>query len=265
MGIITLLTDFGVEDEYVGVLKGVILGTNASASIVDISHGIDPQDIVAAAHALEAAYPYFPDGTVHAAVVDPGVGTRRSIIAAHAGGHLFVAPDNGLLASILKDYDAPDIIRVTNDKLFKHPVSRTFHGRDIIAPVAAHLSAGFPLADVGTAATMDDIVTIEGTVARWISPSVLEGRIISIDHFGNLMTNIHERDWSKSGHDHPLVVAGEIQISGLSGTYADGSPGEPIAIWSSRNTIEIAVKEGNAAKILDLSKGDVVRVTIGRG
>ena len=265
MSIITLLTDFGLEDEYVGVLKGVVLGTNASAQVVDISHGIAPQDIVGAAHALKAAYSYFPDGTVHAVVVDPGVGTRRSILAAQVGGHQFVAPDNGLLAAILKEWEAPDIIRVTNEKLFRHPVSRTFHGRDIIAPVAAHLSAGFPLVDVGPVVALNDIHAIEGLVARWISPGVLEGRIVSIDHFGNLMTNIHVRDLAGIGEDQPLVVAGKIRISGLRGTYADGAAGEPIALWSSRNTIEIAVKEGSAAQILDLAEGAVVRVSTGKG
>ena len=265
MGIITLLTDFGLEDEYVGVLKGVILDTNPSARIVDISHGIEPQDIVAAAHALKAAYPYFPDGTVHAIVVDPGVGTRRSILAAQIGSHRFVAPDNGLLTDILKDCDTPDVIRVTNEKLFKHPVSRTFHGRDIIAPVAAQLLAGFPLLDIGPAVALDDIYVLEGMVAKWISPGLLEGRIISIDHFGNLMTNIHARDLADNEKDQLMVVAGEIQTSGLRDTYADGAAGEPIAIWSSRNTIEIAVNEGSAAQILGLAKGAVVRVTTGKG
>ncbi len=264
MAIITLLTDFGAKDEYVGVLKGVILGTNPMANIVDISHGIDPQDIVAAAHTLMAAYPYFPRATVHAAVVDPGVGTHRSIIAVKADGHWFVAPDNGLLAPILKDFDTTDIFRVTNEKLFRHPVSRTFHGRDIIAPVAAHLSAGLRIADVGPAMALDEIHPLEEMVAKWSSPGVLEGRIVSLDHFGNLMTNIHAGDLGPLGEEQPLISAGKINISGLSATYADGVPEEPIALWSSRGTIEIAVKEGNAARILGLNKGARVRVTVKR-
>jgi len=265
MAIITLLTDFGVQDEYVGVLKGVLLGINPLASIVDISHGIDPQDIVAAAHILQAAYPYFPGGTVHAAVVDPGVGTQRRIIAATANGHRFVAPDNGLLAPILKDCEPHDIYLATNKKLFRHPVSHTFHGRDIIAPVVAHLSAGVSLEEVGPAAAFNDIQPLKEMNAQWISPKVLVGRVIGIDHFGNLLTNIHSHDLERMGGGDPLITVGKHQISGMHDTYADGVADEPIALWSSRNTLEIAVKEGNAARILRLNKGVDVRVTIDLG
>ena len=264
MSIITLLTDFGVQDEYVGVLKGVILGIDATAGIVDICHGIDAQDITAAAHALHAAYPYFPKGTVHAAVVDPGVGTRRSIIAAQADDHRFIAPDNGLLEPILKLCGTRTIVRVVNEKLFRHPVSRTFHGRDIIAPVAAHLAAGISLTKVGPAVTLDDICVLKEATAKWISPKLLEGRIVSVDRFGNLMTNIRFQDLTGIGHVEPLIIAGNTKISGLSATYAQGSRGEPVAVWSSRNTVEIAVREGNAARTLNLAKGAVVHVNTGK-
>lgn len=265
MAIITLITDFGLQDEYVGVVKGVILGIDAQADIVDISHGVDPQDISAASHMLRAAYPYFPDGTVHAAVVDPGVGTRRPIIAAQAGGHRFIAPDNGLLEPIMFEYDTPALYRVENDSLFRHPVSRTFHGRDIIAPVAAHLAAGFSLAELGPAVEPQDLVPLPDTGAKWISPQVLEGRIVSIDRFGNLITNIHARDWASKGEAEALIEVDDIQIIGIRDTYAHGASGEPMALWSSRNTLEIAIKEGNAARRLNLAKGAIVHILTQQG
>jgi S-adenosylmethionine hydrolase len=265
MAIITLITDFGTQDEYVGVLKGVILGTDAGAEIVDICHNIGIQDITAAAHALKSAYAYFPEGTVHAAIVDPGVGTDRSIIAAQAGDHRFIAPDNGLLEPVLAAGDSPVIHRVENEKLFRHPVSPTFHGRDIIAPVAAHLSAGLALKDVGPVMALADIHPLDVRDARWISPDVIEGRIISIDRFGNLMTNIHTRELKNLGETELLIMAGDATISGLRTTYAQGTSGEPIAVISSRNTIEIAVNEGNAAHTLNLAKGAVVHVNTVRG
>ncbi len=263
MAIITLLTDFGLQDEYVGVLKGVILGTDPAARIVDICHGIDAQDVEAAAHTLKAAYPYFPKGSVHAAIVDPGVGTERGIIAAQTDGHRFIAPDNGLLTPVLAGNASATIHRVKNDKLFRHPVSRTFHGRDIIAPVAAHLSAGLSLEDVGPAVGLGEIHDREYADARRIGSDQIEGRIVSVDRFGNLMTNIHARDLKDSAGGQLSFQVGDAQISGLSETYAQGSPGKPIALVGSRDTIEIAVKEGSAARVLNLTRGAIVRVSLG--
>lgn len=262
MAIITLLTDFGIQDEYVGVMKGVILGTDAMATIVDICHGNDAQDIVAAAHTLKAAYPYFPDGTVHVAVVDPGVGTDRGIIAAQAHGHRFIAPDNGILAPVLAGSESPAIHRVTNEKLFRHPVSRTFHGRDIIAPVAAHLSDGLALEDVGPALALEDIHDLDDLNAKRIGADGIEGRIVRIDRFGNLITNIHARDLADSTDAQLSIQAGDAHILGLSAAYAQGSPGKPMALIGSRDTIEIAVKEGSAARLLKLAQGEIVRVRL---
>lgn len=265
MAIITLLTDFGVQDEYVGVLKGVILGIDATANIVDISHGIAAQDVVAAAHTLKAAYHHFPGRTVHAAIVDPGVGTERGIIAAKADdGHRFIAPDNGLLEPVLTASASLAIHRVENETLFRHPVSRTFHGRDIIAPVAAHLSAGRPLADVGPEVGMEDIHCLEDGGVNRVSPNVIEGRIISIDHFGNLITNIMARYLADTDPNQITFVMGDVTISGLCATYAQGRPGAPVAVVGSRDTIEIAVKEGSAARLLNLTRGTVVRAIMDR-
>jgi hypothetical protein len=263
MAIITLLTDFGLRDEYVGVLKGVILGTDPTARIVDICHGIDAQDVEAAAHTLMAAYPYFTRGTVHAAIVDPGVGTARGIIAAQADGHRFIAPDNGLLTAILADNASATIHRVVNEKLFRHPVSRTFHGRDIIAPVAAHLSAGLSLEDVGPAVVLEEIHQRKVANAKRIGTDRIEGRIVSVDRFGNLITNIHARDLKDSPAAHISFQVGDDHISGLSETYAMGTAGKPIALVGSRDTIEIAVREGSAARVLNLARGAIVRVRLG--
>jgi hypothetical protein len=263
MAIITLLTDFGVQDEYVGVLKGVILGTDPMARIVDVCHGIDAQDVEAAAHTLKAAYVYFPKGTVHAAIVDPGVGTDRGIIAAQADGHRFIAPDNGLLTPVLSGHASATIHRVMNEKLFRHPVSRTFHGRDIIAPVAAHLSAGLALEDVGPAMALGEIHDRGIANAKRIGPDRIQGRIVNVDRFGNLMTNIHARDLTDSAGGQLSIQVGDAHISGLSETYAQGSPGKPIALVGSRDTIEIAVKEGSAARVLSLTRGAIVRVRLG--
>jgi S-adenosyl-L-methionine hydrolase (adenosine-forming) len=264
MAIITLLTDFGLQDEYVGVLKGVILGTDPTAQIVDICHGIDAQDVEAAAHTLKAAYPYFPKGTVHAAIIDPGVGTERGIIAAQADGHRFIAPDNGLLTPVLAGNASATIHRVINEKLFRHPVSRTFHGRDIIAPIAAHLSAGLSLEDVGPAVASGDIHDRGIANARRIASDRIEGRIVSVDRFGNLMTNIHVRDLTDSLGVHLSFQVGNTHISGLSKTYAQSLPGKPIALVGSRDTIEIAVNEGSAARVLNLTRGAIVRVLLSK-
>ena len=260
MAIITLLTDFGVQDEYVGVLKGVILDRNPGAVIVDISHGIDAQDIAAAAHALKAAYPYFPVGTVHAVVVDPGVGTGRDILAAEGDGHCFIAPDNGLLGPVLGGCASPSIYRLENELLFRQPVSNTFHGRDIIAPVAAHLASGLSMGDLGPAVALNDIQMLKNAGAVRITPRQIEGRIISIDRFGNLMTNIRSDDLAVLGAGPFWIDVGDIRIRGLVTAYAQGEPRKPLALISSRNTVEIAVREGNAARRLNIDKGAVVRV-----
>ena len=160
MAIVTLLTDFGCCDEYVGVIKGVVLSIHPGASIVDISHDMDPQDVVGAAHVLRAAFSWFPQGTVHVAVVDPGVGTQRAILAARCDGHLFLAPDNGLLSPVLLSGSSVAVYAVENPALFRHPVSRTFHGRDIFAPVAARLAMGLPLTSVGPSIGADRIQSL---------------------------------------------------------------------------------------------------------
>ena len=261
MAIITLLTDFGVQDEYVGVLKGVILGTDPSATIVDISHGIPAQDIVGAAHTLKSAFSYFPSGTVHVAVVDPGVGTQRAILASHSDGHLFLAPDNGLLEPILREGASVTLHRVENDNLFRHPVSRTFHGRDILAPVAGHLSKGHSLESVGPAVGVDEIILLDEFGPLQTKTGEIVGKIIAVDRFGNLITNIHARDLTALDQALLSITVGDMSIKGLAESYGHGSPTGPMAILGSRDCIEIAFNLGNAAHELRVGVGCVVRVT----
>lgn len=260
MPIITLLTDFGFQDEYVGALKGVILSVNESATIVDISHGIEAQDVVAAAHVLASAYRYFPQGTVHVAIVDPGVGTERTILAAKCNGCYFVAPDNGILSPVLQQGSDVTIRSVENEALFRHPVSRTFHGRDIMAPVAARLSSGFALEEVGPPLEINEIDVLGEQAPQRLSHNKIEGRIVAVDHFGNLITNIHVDDLAKLEGDRTMIFIGDVVVTGMNQSYAQGDPGRLIAIIGSRNCIEIAVNSESAAKKLNIGKGGIIRV-----
>ena len=246
---IALLTDFGLSDPYVGIMKGVILSICPKASVVDVSHDVDPQDIRAAAYLLDAAYPYFPEDTVHTVVVDPGVGSGRAIIAVQAGGHYFLAPDNGVLTKVLEGSVLQTAVRVENPAYFIQPVSRTFHGRDIFAPVAAHMAAGKLLDAFGPRISAEDMVQLE-IPAAYLSKGELAGAIITVDRFGNLITNIPENlvQQLAPGKDESRlqVQVGSYQIKGLSPSYQSVSPGELLAIIGSRGYLEISVNQGDA-------------------
>lgn len=262
MAVITLLTDFGLEDEYVGVLKGVIHGISPAAVIIDVTHGIAPQNVASAAYTLKAAYSYFPGGTIHAAVVDPGVGTPRDIVAVRCDGHLFLAPDNGLLAPILKEISPDEVYRVENQDLFRHPVSATFHGRDVFAPVAARLSQGLPLKDLGRPLNMDALQPLH-VQGPWIDPAgVLEGEIVGVDRFGNLITNIGSQHLAKLGSGKFDIQLGDHIVTAMLRTYAQGKTGEVIALIGSRNCLEIAVNGASASKALNMTHGGVVRIKV---
>ena len=266
MAIITLLTDFGARDEYVGVLKGVILSICPAATIVDLCHRIPPQDIVAAAYMLRASFTYFPEGSLHAAIIDPGVGTKRAILAARYKAHLFLAPDNGLLPLVWAD-DAPDeVVQADNQDLFRQPVSQTFHGRDIFAPLAAHLALGKRIQSAGRPIALSRLHHLDIKGVRYNPDTELEGQIIGTDRFGNLITNIEMMHLDQLHRDRAaadlMITVGKHRIKGLSRHYADGAAKTPIALIGSRNCLEIAVNCGNAAEILQASKEDVIRVRI---
>ena len=260
--IITLTTDFGLKDEYAGVMKGVILSINPEAVIVDISHDIPAQDIMAAGLMLKAAYGYFPGKTIHLSVVDPGVGSKRRIIGAKFKGQIFIAPDNGLLPQVFGD-DSPDIlISVKNSDFFLSDISDTFHGRDVFAPVAANLSKGIGLLALGPKIEKSSLKELPDQNPE-IKNGKLSGSIISIDHFGNLITNIKAEDLNRfieKGKNARIFIKGRI-INGISRSYQKADPTGFCAIMASRAYLEIALFKGNAAKELGIEKGETVEVS----
>ncbi len=266
-GMITLLTDFGLSDPYVGIMKGVILSINPEVRIVDITHEVDPQDVSSAAYLIAAAYRYFPKKSIHVVVVDPGVGGSRAVIAVTAGGHFFLAPNNGVLSLILDAEPADAVVRVDNPDFFLQPVSRTFHGRDIFAPVAAHLSRGLNVSVLGNRMESQDLVDL-GIVPPVLSNTgELRGRIVLIDRFGNLITNIHENSVKQlCGTITPSrlkVIIGEHQINGLADRYSSVPSQTLLAIFGSMGFLEISVNRGSAAAVCPARKGDPVFVIAG--
>ena len=266
MGLIALLTDFGTRDEYVGVMKGVIAGISPDIRVVDVTHAIDPQDIVHGAYILAAAVPFFPPGTVHVAVVDPGVGGGRRILAVESGGCRFLAPDNGILERALAGRTIRTMVSVENRRFFISPVSHTFHGRDIFAPVAAHMAKGTELRRLGPAVDPAQIVT--GVLPGCHSPEAgcLEGVVIAVDRFGNLMTNI-ARDAIERLHGDrdagrlTVELAGR-PIGGLVDAYQQVPHHAPLAIVGSRDLLEISVNGGNARQLLGAGKNEPVTVRL---
>ena len=254
---ITLLTDFGSRDAYVGAMKGVLASLATGHPTVDLTHEIAPQDVMEGAFVLREAYAFYPLGTVHLAVVDPGVGTERRAIAMHANGHTFVGPDNGLFALVLGD-DLPDeVVVLDRPEVWRVPnPSATFHGRDVFAPVAARLARGATLADVGT--PIDAM-----KVLRWPLPLLdrdgVRGRVVHLDRFGNAVTNIavDELMRRRNGRKMACVAGGEI-LRGLRRTYSDVAPGEPLLLAGAGGMVEVAVRNGNAADLLGLERGSSV-------
>jgi hypothetical protein len=256
--IITITTDFGVEDPFVGTMKGVILTINRHVQLIDLTHGVAPQDVLEGALALEASVPFFPPGTVHLAVVDPGVGTARRALGVTAAGQLFVGPDNGLFTFL---FAGPGWRAVALEaSAYRLPmVSRTFHGRDVFAPAAAYLSLGVPLESFGREIA-DPVRLPWPTVSR--AGDLLVGEVIHVDRFGNLLTSVRAMDLAPLGPEASLAVeVGGTAISGLSATYAERALGELGAILGSSGRLEVFVRNGSARDRLDVGRGARVRVT----
>jgi S-adenosylmethionine hydrolase len=266
MSIITLLTDFGIEDAYVGTIKGVILSVNPSAMIVDITHQIDPQDLIEAAYVIKSTYRYFPKGTVHVIVVDPGVGSDRAIVALEMMGHIFLAPDNGVLTLLMDEGRIDSITRVKNSHYFLEPLSQTFHGRDIFAPVGAHISKGVDLKKLGSGLDRNDLVHLSIRKPSITDEGELVGTIVSVDRFGNCITNIDLNcleKFYKPGFEKNLVIAiGECEIKGLSKNYDGVGLKQPLAIIGSLGYLEIALNCGRASRHFGAQKGDPIRVIL---
>ncbi len=259
--IITLLTDFGSKAGYVGAMKGVILAINSKVRLIDISHEVEPQDIWEGALILRNAFHFFPQGTIHLAVVDPGVGSGRKALLVKTKDYFFIAPDNGLISLALREQLCEKIIEITNSKYFVQPLSNTFQGRDIFAPVAAYLSQGVPPEEFGR------------VIEQWVELSFptphseggqLVGEIIYVDRFGNLITNITPELLRERG-PFPKKCQIEIQnriIEKISQSYAENPQGAFLAIWGSWGFLEISVNHGDACRILSSKKGDPVRLRL---
>lgn len=263
--VITLLTDFGHQDPFVGIMKGVILRIHPAVTVVDLTHGVPPQNILAGALILKQAAPFFPPGSIHVAVVDPGVGSgeQRGLLV-ETQTHFFVGPDNGLLSLAAPEEEVIRVVHLTNSRFFLLPLSRTFHGRDVFATVAAHLSAGVTPTDFGPqVATMERLCV---PLPHQEKAKVV-GEVVYIDHFGNLVTNIPERALLPFPRDRLFVNMRQVQIRGLSFTYTAVTEGELVAVVNSWGYLEIAVRNGSAARLAGSSLGESVTVTLlgGRG
>lgn len=247
--IITLTTDFGSDDPFAGIMKGVILTVNPDARIVDITHGVPPQNILAGAMALQSSCSYFPRGTIHLAVVDPGVGSSRRPLLAVSDHHAFVGPDNGLLSPLIQSQKGVRVFHLTEEAFFLKPVSQTFHGRDIFAPVAAWLSRGKAPESFGK--TIEDWIWLHWPGPQRSSKGLM-GTVLRIDHFGNLITNISLQDLSGRGapRDAIEILIGKHTIHRVCRSYAEAKGGEPFAIMGSAGLLEISVKQASAAALL---------------
>jgi S-adenosylmethionine hydrolase len=247
--IITLTTDFGHADPFVGIMKGAILRITPNIHIVDLNHGIPPQDIRAAALTLAASFAYFPQGSIHVAVVDPGVGSERRPIVIHAAGHYFIGPDNGIFGLALKGQESFFIVHLSNEAYHLQPTSRTFHGRDVFAPVAEFGSI------------LKDCVRLAWPAVERAGKFIV-GEVIYIDRFGNLFTNIRERDLEGAQGDRIRIHLKKSEIQGLSESYAAGDKGKYIALINSWGLVEVASYNDNVASRSSSKIGDKVRVEL---
>jgi S-adenosyl-L-methionine hydrolase (adenosine-forming) len=258
-GIVTLLSDFGLRDTYVGQMKGVMLNILPTAQIVDLTHEVAPQDVTEGAFQLATAWRSFPPGTVHVAVVDPGVGTSRRPIAFQFEGHFFVIPDNGLCSFVLGS-QRPDLAVVLDRPVARLPtVSSTFHGRDVFSPAGAQLARGVALEDLGSVIDPNSLIRLSFPVVE-PGNGVVRGPIVSIDHFGSCRTFIGPDDLP-APFDRVVVRCGRAVVRGIVRTYADVSEGRTLALFGSYGGLEIAVRSGNAAKAWELERGMTVEVS----
>jgi S-adenosylmethionine hydrolase len=258
--VITLLTDFGSMDHYTGAMKGVLLGVCPDAQLVDISHEIAPYAITEAAYTLAQAWTCFPEGTVHLIVVDPGVGSARRPIVAEAAGHRFVAPDNGVLTMLYDAVPAHEVREITASRYFRQPVSRTFHGRDIFAPIAAHLANGVKAAEFGE--RIGDYQRLSFARPVHTGANAWEGTILKIDRFGNLITNLDTEGWRTIAARHFEIAIGMGRVSRMASNYAEMEPGELYLIAGSSGFLEISRNRGSAAEAVGARPGDAVKLRL---
>ena len=258
--IITLMTDFGTKDGYVGTMKGVILGINPQCTLVDITHEIPPQGVFEGAFVLGNTYRSFPRGSIHLGVVDPEVGTHREALVVETEGYYFVGPDNGLFTWIYREEEVKQVVGIRTRDFFRKPISQTFHGRDIFAPIAAHLSVGRKPEEFGV--RLDQWSEIDIPEPR-VTDKGLVGEVIHIDRFGNLITNLPRRLLDLD----PLAGQGVLQIhikgrriSGLKAAYVEAKKGELMAIFDSFDLLEISLMGDSAGEALEAAKGDRIEL-----
>jgi len=240
---IALMTDFGLSDSYVGQMKAVIASINTETNIIDITHDVQPQNIMQGAFVLMTSYQYFPKGTIFVCVVDPGVGSKRKAICVQTEDYYCIAPDNGLLTYALKKLKILNTVQLDNEEFHLKDKSNTFHGRDIFAPVAAHLSLGIEIEKIGSVIDINDIVKLKPLKLKKKKKKII-GEIIYADKFGNLITSIHKSDIQEIGKDI-LIQFGKQKIRGISKTYSDVKKGELLAYIGSSGYLEIGVRGGN--------------------
>jgi S-adenosylmethionine hydrolase len=264
--IVTLTTDFGTTDHFVGAVKGVILDIVPDAAIVDISHAVQAFDVLDGALAISQAYSYFPNGTIHMVVVDPGVGTARRPILASSDGYHFVAPDNGVLSMVYAKEERVHVRHITSDHYFRMPVSNTFHARDIFAPVAAYLAKQVDSHKFGD--EIEDYVRFAAPRPKATGDGRMRAVVLKVDRFGNLITNVTPADVPALFMAKPgafKIVVGSREITEIRATYAEGSPGEVFGIVGSMGYLEIAANRAAAAQVTGAGKGSEVSIILGEG
>jgi S-adenosylmethionine hydrolase len=262
--VITLTTDFGTQDHYVGTMKGVILNICRPVQIVDICHSLPSFDVLEGALTIAQAYSHFPPGTVHLVVVDPGVGSTRRPILVDTGKYRFVAPDNGVLSLVYEREGRAQVRHITAEHYFLQPVSATFHGRDIFAPVAAYISKGISLSMLGE--EINDYVRFKIRDPQPVSENELHAVVLKVDTFGNLVTNIRPQDLPALANQPPPAVriqVGTGELCSIRPTFSAGKPGEIFALWGSMGFLEIVCNCGSAAQLLAAGKGAQVVLTLG--
>ncbi len=264
--IITLTTDFGLNDHYVGVMKGVILGINPEVEIVDLNHQVNSYDIFDAAYTLAQSYRYFPTNTVHLVVVDPGVGSARRPILARTIDYKFVSPDNGVLSLIFEREESIEVRHITSDHYFLNPVSSTFHGRDIFAPVVGWLSKWVEPDKFGE--VIEDYAKFTSPKPKKANDQLITGVVLKVDKFGNIITNLTPEDVPQLFSENPppfKIILNQQEITRLNLAYSMGKPSEIFAIVGSSGYLEICTNRGSAAKTLNANRGAEVGVVIGAG
>jgi S-adenosylmethionine hydrolase len=255
--LITLTTDFGYQDPFVGIMKGVIFGINPQAQVIDLSHGVPAEDVFAGALLIQHAVRYFPPGTIHVVVVDPGVGSSRNALLIECEGMYLLGPDNGVLSLVLEERRLRRIIRLSNATYQLQPTSATFHGRDIFAPAAAHLALGTAPEILGRSA--DNLIRLAWPKLVKTGRTI-NGEIVYIDVFGNLFTNIRADDLAPVPPDKLKIILGNLSIHGLAQNYAAVEPGDYVALINSWGLLEIAVYKGHAQKRSGAMIGDKVEL-----